>query len=77
MQNPIFICILNIFVNTFRRHTQLNDQAVLILTTMFLKYDDFGIKYPTKVDMLLSKETETKPDMKDPHQVLNSVFDFS
>ena len=33
--NPIFTCILNIFVNTFYRYTQLKDQTVLFFMIQF------------------------------------------
>ena len=33
----------------------------LILSLLFFCKDGFGIKYPTKFDMPLNKETESKP----------------
>ena len=35
MSNPVYTYILNIFVNSFCRHTLLNDQTVLFLTIQF------------------------------------------
>ena len=35
-----------------------------ILSLLFSYNDDFGIKYPTKVDILLNKETKPSKNQK-------------